>query len=238
MQARAVMEGGERKRCHDRAKIGATDADIDHIGDRLAGGALHLAGADPVCKGTHGVEYAVDVRHDVAAVHHDRAVRAVAQGCVENGAAFGEVDRRARKHFVALLGNTRDRDELLKLIKNLVIHGAFGIIHQQVVERGGKTAEALRIGGKGGAQVFGMGGGDRARQRVDDGLHRNVPGSTMNAGDLISDLRRDQDEGETEASPNLNRFIFRLATRAAGSCRHWFSAARCGTRYSAAACNW
>ncbi|MCY1504752.1 hypothetical protein D9M68_389340 [compost metagenome] len=103
VKARAVMEGRESQRRHDRAKVGAADADVDDIGDLLAGGAFQRARADAVGKGAHGVEHAVDVGHHVLAVDEDRAVAAVAQRRVQHGTLLGDVDDVAAEHGVPLL---------------------------------------------------------------------------------------------------------------------------------------
>jgi hypothetical protein len=51
MQSRAVMIGRQRQRRHHRTEIGAADADIDHIGERLAPVApSDRAGAHPVAE--------------------------------------------------------------------------------------------------------------------------------------------------------------------------------------------
>src|SRR3984957_5112529 len=60
--------------CHYRAQVRATDADVDHIPNALAGVALPLAAAQPVGEICHPVEHGLDLGHDVFAVHYDGSV--------------------------------------------------------------------------------------------------------------------------------------------------------------------
>ena len=57
---------------HHRPQVGAADADVDDVADRLAGVALPLPAAHPVGEIGHLVEHGVDLGHDVVAVHDDR----------------------------------------------------------------------------------------------------------------------------------------------------------------------
>ena len=57
---------------HHRPEVGAADADVDDVADRLAGVALPLARADAVGEGGHPVEHRVHLGHDVLAVDDDR----------------------------------------------------------------------------------------------------------------------------------------------------------------------
>ncbi|ENN83966.1 hypothetical protein RHSP_70222 [Rhizobium freirei PRF 81] len=171
MRARAVMEGGERERRHDRTEIGAADADIDDVGDRLAGRALQRAGADTVGKFAHGGQHAVDVRHHILAVDEYWRVGAVAQRGVQHGAVFGEVDGNAREHFLALGSNAALGCELLEKGENVVVHRRLRVIHQQVVERGAEPGKAFGIGGEGSANIRGLRCRCGALQLIDEGVH-------------------------------------------------------------------
>ena len=53
---------------HDRPEVGAADADVHDVADRLAGMARPLARADALGERGHAVEHLVDVRDDVTAV--------------------------------------------------------------------------------------------------------------------------------------------------------------------------
>ena len=77
VRARAVMIGRQRQRRHGRAEIGAADADVDDVGDLLAGRAGRRAGAHGVGEGGHRIEHGMDVGDDVVAVEQQRLRRAV-----------------------------------------------------------------------------------------------------------------------------------------------------------------
>ena len=88
---------------HDRAEVGAADADVDDVADALAGVALPLAAADAVGEGGHLVEHRVHRGDDVFAVDDDRLALGSAQGDVQDGAVLGDVDLVAAEHRVDLL---------------------------------------------------------------------------------------------------------------------------------------
>ena len=62
----------QRLVCHHRAEVGAADADIDDVADRLAGMALPLTRADPLGEVGHPVEDLMDLGDDVDAVDDER----------------------------------------------------------------------------------------------------------------------------------------------------------------------
>jgi hypothetical protein len=165
------VNGGKRERRHHRSEIRATDADVDDIRDRLAGRALQGAGANTVGKTPHGFQDRVYIRHHVLAVDHDRRIGAVAQGCMKDGAAFGEVDGLSGEHAFPLGGNTGLAGELLEKSHDRLVHGRLGIIHQQVAEGNAVVRETLGIGRKRGAQIGGFRGGGGILQVFDDSLH-------------------------------------------------------------------
>ena len=101
MRARAVVIGRQRERRHRRAEVGAADADVDDVGDRLAGGAAGLAGAHRVGECRHGVQHRVDLRHDVVAVDREALAVGRPQRDVQHGAVLGDVDLLAGEHGVA-----------------------------------------------------------------------------------------------------------------------------------------
>jgi hypothetical protein len=96
--------GLQRLGHHDRPEIGAANTDVDEVGDRLAGVAFPLAGADLVRAILHVREDGVDLGHDVLAIDIDRRVGTVAQRDMKHRAILGDVDFLAREH---LLGPTR-----------------------------------------------------------------------------------------------------------------------------------
>ena len=94
---------------HDGPEVGAADADVDDVLDRLAGVALPLTGAHATGEGTHLVQDLVDLGHDVDAVDDERRVLGHAQRDVQDRAVLGDVDVLAAEHRVAALGERRTR---------------------------------------------------------------------------------------------------------------------------------
>ncbi len=88
---------------HHRAQVGASDADVDHVANALAGMALPLPAANAVGKGGHLIEHRVHAGHHVFAIDHDGLALGRAQGDVQHGALFGDVDLLPAKHGVATL---------------------------------------------------------------------------------------------------------------------------------------
>ena len=76
---------------HGRAKVAATDADVNHIGDAALGLGAHALG-----KSQHGRQRALHL------IAEQALARWGAQGRVQHGAAFGQIDGRAGKQRLAL----------------------------------------------------------------------------------------------------------------------------------------
>jgi len=66
MQARSVVPGRERQGHHSGAEIGATDADVDNVGEGFAGLAARCATADRFAETRHLVEHTVHGVNQVA----------------------------------------------------------------------------------------------------------------------------------------------------------------------------
>jgi hypothetical protein len=101
---RAILRryGPKRLGHHDGPEIAAPDADVDDVGDRLAGVARVLTAAHGFAELAHVLERRVHVGHDVAHRRHSTStIREVAQRAVQHGAAFGGVDGFAGEHRIA-----------------------------------------------------------------------------------------------------------------------------------------
>jgi len=99
----ASSEGLEGFGDHDGTEVGSTDTDIHHVGDRLTRVAFPGARADLLGKGFHMLAGRFDLWHDVRAVDKEGLVGGTAEGNVENGSIFGEIDLIATEHPVAEL---------------------------------------------------------------------------------------------------------------------------------------
>ena len=164
---------------HDRPQIGAADADVDHVADRLAGVAGPAPAAHLYRERGHALQDIVHLRHHVLAVHEDFGVQRRAQGHVQDSPVLGDVDLVAAEHGVdvvlqaARLGQRQQQvdglagDAVLGVVEvqpgSLHDHqpAAFGIVGEQVTQVGVADFIEMHLevapGGQGG-QVLGHGG--------------------------------------------------------------------------------
>ena len=70
----ALRVGLERLGHHHRPEVAAADAEVDDVGDLLAGEALPVARADAVHERLQLRQHLVHLRHHILAVHHDGSV--------------------------------------------------------------------------------------------------------------------------------------------------------------------
>lgn len=78
--ARAIVIRGKCKGGHGRAKVGAADADIHHIGEPSAARGCNVAGPDIFAKGLHPSQGCRNFRANVAAIDLQRCGVVGAQG--------------------------------------------------------------------------------------------------------------------------------------------------------------
>ena len=144
---RAVQVGAQALVHHDRAEVGAADADGDDVLDGLAGDALPLARADAVGEGIHLVQDLVDVSHDILAVDDERASLSgrTAQRGVQDGAILGGVDVVATIHGGTTLLKTHGAAEVSKQLDGLVGDEVLGEVEVQVGRIKGELLDAVGI---------------------------------------------------------------------------------------------
>jgi hypothetical protein len=135
---------------HLGTEIGAADADVDDVADAPAGVAGPAAEADPLGERCHPVEDLMDLRHHVLAVHLDARAARGAQGDVQNGALFGDIDPFATEHrvtagrHVACLGEREEQtqrllgDAVLRVVKE-----DSGRLRRKALRPGGIACEQL-----------------------------------------------------------------------------------------------
>jgi hypothetical protein len=85
---------------HNRSEIGASDADVDDVADRLAGVAFPRPAPDAVGEVGHLVEHGVHLGHHVLAVHDNGCPPRGAQGHVQDGTLLRDVDLLPPEHGV------------------------------------------------------------------------------------------------------------------------------------------
>ena len=91
---------------HGWSEVRSPDADVDHRGDPLAGGAGPGAGPDGLGHRSHPVEDLVDVGDHVLTVDLEGGAAGHPQGHVEHRPVLGGVDVPAGEHGVASLLDT------------------------------------------------------------------------------------------------------------------------------------
>ena len=110
---------------------------------RLPVWPFHCAAADAVGEVGHAVEDGVDLGDDVLAIDDDRGVARGAQGDVEDGAVFGDVDLLAGEHGVDALARLRLVGEVDEQTEGLVGDAVFGVVE---VDAGGVDGRGVRRG--------------------------------------------------------------------------------------------
>ncbi len=138
---------------HHRPQIGAADADVDDIADRLAGVPLPVAAADAVAEVGHLVEHGMHLRHHIHAVHHDGLRLRGAQGSVQDGALLGDVDLVAPKHGVDARPQTGFLGQLEKQFESVVSDAVLGVVEVDADSLGLQALAALGVVGEKLAEV-------------------------------------------------------------------------------------
>ena len=140
---------------HDRAQIGATDADGHQVLDLFAGNTLPLTGAHALGEGIHAVEDLVHVGDDILAVNDELALLAcrTAKRGVQDGAVLGGVDVLAGEHGVAALLELHLAGKIAQQLDGLIGHQVLGQIEVQVTSVKAQLVHTLGIGGEPGLEV-------------------------------------------------------------------------------------
>ncbi len=117
---------------HLRAEVRPADADIDDIGDRLAGVSLPCARADGFAERPHLGQHSVDFRHHVFAIHENRSVRTVAQRDVQDGPVLRVVVLLAGEHGFDLVCQVGLARQIEQQPHGFLRHAILGIVEQDV----------------------------------------------------------------------------------------------------------
>ena len=140
--------GRERAGHHPGPEIGAADADVDHVGDRVAAVAAPGAGAHAVAERAHAGEHPVDLGHHVGAVDQDGPVGPVAQRDVQHRAPFGGVDPVARKHRFDRAGQAGLPRQGHEQLHGLAGDAILRVVEQDVAKAQREAVEAAGVGGE------------------------------------------------------------------------------------------
>ena len=131
---------------HLRPQIGAADADVDHVGDALAGVTAPLAASHLLGEGAHALDYRIDLGHHVLAVDHHRRIAAVAQCRVQHCTVLGVVDLVAGKHPFAPAGHVRFFGQAQQQLHGLLGDAVLRVVQQKLADLERKPLEPARIG--------------------------------------------------------------------------------------------
>ena len=144
---------------HDRAQIGATDADGHQVLDFLTAYALPLTGAHALGEGIHAVEDLVHVGDDILAVNDELALLAcrTAKRGVQNSAVLGGVDVLAGEHGVAALLELHLAGKIAQQLDGLIGHQVLGQVKVQVTSVKAQLVHTLGIGSEPGLEVDALG---------------------------------------------------------------------------------
>ena len=144
---------------HDRAQIGATDADGHQVLDLLTVYALPLTGAHALGEGIHAVEDLVHVGDDILAVNDELALLAcrTAQRGVQDGAVLGGVDVLAGEHGVAALLELHLAGKIAQQLDGLIGHQVLGQIEVKVAGVKAQLVHAVGVSGEPGLEVDALG---------------------------------------------------------------------------------
>ncbi len=179
-------EGRKGAGRHGRAEVGAADADIDHIGVKVAARAANGALAHVGREGGDFRPFGLDRRHDVFAVDPHRLAREIAQGRVEGGAILGVVDFLPGEQGLSPLFQPCGAGEIEQMAERGASQAVLGIIIEQIVEAGGEMLESLRVLGE---EIDGAPGRDFDPMGLKGG-EGGGDGVAIHVGARFSDFRR------------------------------------------------
>ena len=135
----------ERLVGHHRPEVGAADADVDHVADAFAGVALPCAAPDPVGEVGHLVQHGVNLGHHVLAVDDDGRRSRRAQGHVQDGAVFRDVDLVAPEHGVDALAQAAFLGQLQEELEGFVRDAILRVIEKDARGLSRQTLAAVGI---------------------------------------------------------------------------------------------
>ena len=135
----------ERLVSHHRAEVRTADADVDDVLDAFAGVAFPFAAADALGERGHLVEHGVDFRHDIFSVHEDGRALRRAQGDVQHGAVFRDVDFLAAEHRVDPPAQPGFLGQLDQQLERFVGDAVLRVIQKQPGRLGGQALAAFRV---------------------------------------------------------------------------------------------
>ncbi len=145
----AVAILGQRLGGHDDAEVRAPDADIDDVGEGLAGMAMDAAAVNSFDEAAHLLQAGAHFRHDILTIDGDRPVGAVTQSDVQYRALLSAVDFLAGEHRVDASTQAASFSELQQSIQRRLIDQLPREIEQQIeITAAREIAGARRVRGE------------------------------------------------------------------------------------------
>lgn len=144
LQARVAV-GAQGQYGHFRTQVGAANADIHHIGDRLARVAQPAAIAHLVGEGLDAVQHCMHVGIHVLAVDLLRLAARHTQGGVQYATAFGNIDFFTGKHGIALFHHAARAGQVHQQPDGLVVGAVLGVIQEQACRIDRHAREAAGV---------------------------------------------------------------------------------------------
>ena len=132
----------ERLIGHDRAQVGAADADVDDVANALAGVPFPFSAADAVGEGCHLVEHLVDAGNNVLAIDNDGFAFGGSQGDVQDGAFLGDVDFFSAEHGVDALPQAGFLGQLEEELAGFLGDAVLGVVEEEAGRFDGKAGGA------------------------------------------------------------------------------------------------
>ena len=133
---------------HHGAKVGTADADVDNVLDAFAGVALPLAAPHPFGEIGHLAEHGMDLGHDIFSIQDDGRAFRRAQGHVQDGAVFRDVDFLATEHGCDAPAQIGLFGQLDQQLEGLIGDAVLRIIQVEARRLGRQTLAAFRVIGE------------------------------------------------------------------------------------------
>lgn len=122
MRVQALAIGLQRFGDHEWTQIGATDANVDHIGDLFAGAASPYARDDLVGELLHMRQLSAYIGHHILAIKEHGFPTAITQGRMQNSTIFGYIDVLSTEHGIPCRLNASHLRQLQQQRPYFLIH--------------------------------------------------------------------------------------------------------------------
>ncbi|MNO66040.1 hypothetical protein D3C76_568200 [compost metagenome] len=157
----------------------ATDADVDHVGDRFFAVTAPQAVVDAPHQFSDLVEHLVHFGHHVDAVDAELVADRAAQGGVQHRAAFGGVDDLAVEHRLDGILQADFFGQVHQQVTALFVDQVFRVVEKQAAAAQRELVKALGVGGEGVTHAEVLHGVAVLLERLPCGQGRHIMGCTV-----------------------------------------------------------